>query len=175
MAAQVQVDLTKANAIEFTTRDEPWIKYKLDDGTLLFGRLVIAKIFRGEEYDPAGQPVYAWSSQNLFATIVPKPLRGTPTNPPPTALDPNTTNTTQVDFERVGPERWNVYEISDGSVLRAKLEITGILRTDKYGPDGDPLYVVNAQMIPRIKVPESLIKRHQQPPRQERDRKGMYG
>src|SRR5207253_7680243 len=129
MVAQVQVDLTKANAIEFTTKDEPWIKYKLDDGTVLFGRLVIAKIFRGEEYDPAGQPVYAWSSQNLFTTIVPRPLRGTPTNPPPTSLEPNTTNTTQVDFERVGPERWNVYEISDGSVLRAKLEITGILRT----------------------------------------------
>jgi hypothetical protein len=49
------------------------------------------------------------------------------------------------------------------------------MRTDKYGPDGEPLYVVNAQMIPRIKVPESLIKRQQQIPRQERDRKGMYG
>jgi hypothetical protein len=60
-------------------------------------------------------------------------------------------------------------------VLRAKLEITGILRTDNYGPDGEPLYVVNAQMIPRMKVPESLIKRQPQFPRQERDRKGMYG
>jgi hypothetical protein len=60
-------------------------------------------------------------------------------------------------------------------VLRAKLEITGIMRTDKYGPDGEPLYVVNAQMIPRIKVPESLIRRQPQSPRQERERKGMYG
>jgi len=102
-------------------------------------------------------------------------LRSTPTNPPPTTLDPSSVNTTHVDFERVGVEKWNVYELSDGSVLRAKLEITGILRTDKYGPDGEPLYVVNAQMIPRIKVPENLIKRQQQLPRQERDRKGMYG
>src|SRR5437879_13174935 len=110
MVAQVQVDLTKANAIEFTTKDEPWIKYKLDDGTLLFGRIVIAKIFRGAEYDPAGQPVYAWSSQNMFATIVPKPLRGSPTHRPPRSLDPNLTTTTQFALEEVGPERWNVEE-----------------------------------------------------------------
>ncbi|TMI57269.1 hypothetical protein E6H16_10640 [Candidatus Bathyarchaeota archaeon] len=160
MVAQVQVDLTKANAIEFTTKDEPWIKYKLDDGTLLFGRLVIAKIFRGD--------------QNIFATIVPKPLRGTPTNPPPTSLDPNITNTTQVDFERVGPERWNVYEISDGSVLRAKLEITGILRTDKYGPDGDPLYIINNQPIQRMKVAANLIKKHMIP-QKDTSRKDIYG
>src|SRR5256712_10942567 len=167
--------MTKATAIEFAVKDEPWVKYKLEDGTLLFGRLIIPKIFRSNDYDFSGNPVYAWSSQNLFTTICPKALRGTPTVPVPTTLDPRTMNTTAVDFERVGPEKWNVYELSDGSVLRAKLEITGILRTDKYGPDGEPLYVVNAQMIPRIKVPETLIKRQLQASRQERDHKGLYG
>ena len=173
--SQAQVDLTKADAVEFSMKDEPWMKYKLEDGTSLFGRLIITKIFRGTDYDPTGQPVYAWSSQNLFTTIAPKTLKSTPTSPPPTTLDPNTVNTTHVDFERVGVERWNVYELSDGSVLRAKLEITGILRTDKYGPDGEPLYVVNAQMIPRIKVPQTLIKRQPQVPTKERDLKGLYG
>ena len=173
--AQAQVDLTKADPVEFSMKDEPWVKYKLEDGTSLFGRLIITKIFRGTDYDQTGQPVYAWSSQNLFTTIAPKTLKSAPTNPPPTTLDPSSVNTTHVDFERVGVEKWNVYELSDGSVLRAKLEITGILRTDNYGPDGEPLYVVNAQIIPRMRVPESLIKRQPQLPRQERDRKGMYG
>ena len=173
--AQAQVDLTKADAVEFSMKDEPWVKYKLEDGTSLFGRLIITKVFRGTDYDATGQPVYAWSSQNLFTTISPKTLKNAPTNPLPTTLDPNSVNTTHVDFERIGIEKWNVYELSDGSVLRAKLEITGILRTDKYGPDGEPLYIVNAQLIPRIKVPESLIKRRPQLPRQERERKGMYG
>src|SRR5207237_10782532 len=108
-------------------------------------------------------------------TVASKTPMTPPTNPPPTTRDPSSVNTTHVDYERVGVEKWNVYELSDGSVLRAKLEITGILRTDKYGPDGEPLYVVNAQMIPRIKVPENLIKRPQQIPRQDRERKGMYG
>src|SRR5881409_1152210 len=90
IAMQAQADLTKANAVEFNVRDEPWVKYKLEDGTLLFGRLVIPKIFKADEYDPRGQPIYAWSSQNLFTTICPRTLRGMPTNPPPTTIDPST-------------------------------------------------------------------------------------
>ncbi len=175
MGEQAQADLTKANALDFNVRDEPWIRYKLEDGTLLLGRLIIPKIFRAEEYDPNGQPIYAWSSQNLFTTICPRALRGKPTNPPPTNIDPATTNTTMVDFDRIGPERWNVYELSDETVLRAKLEITGILRTDKYGPDGDPLYIVNHQPITRLKVPQKLIKKQKMITRKETGPKGIYG
>src|SRR5438093_13675372 len=155
--AQAQVDLTKADAVEFSMKDEPWVKYKLEDGTSLFGRLIITKIFRGTDYDPTGQPVYAWSSQNLFTTISPKTLKSTPTNPPPTSLDPNVVSTTHVDFERVGVEKWNVYELSDGSLLRAKLEITGMMRPDRYGRDGEPVYFANAQMIAGITGLESLL------------------
>ena len=172
---QAQADLTRASAVEFIVRDEPWVKYKLDDGTFLFGRLIIPKVYRGEDYDPTGQPIYAWSSQNLFTTICPRSLRGTPTNPPPTQIDPTRTNTTAVDFERVGPERWNVYELTDGTILRAKLEITGILRTDKYGPDGDPLYIVNNQPITRVKVPEGLFKKQKIPTVKDDRPKGLYG
>ncbi len=175
MGDQPQVDMTKATAIEFAVKDEPWVKYKLEDGTLLFGRLIIPKIFRSNDYDPMGNPIYAWSSQNLFTTICPKVLRGTPTVPVPTTLDPRTVNTTAVDFERVGLERWNVYELSDGSVLRAKLEITGIMRTDKHGPDGDPLYIVNTQPIPRLKVAETLVKKQKATKQQDSSPKGIYG
>jgi len=101
-------------------------------------------------------------------------LRGTPTNPPQVSIDPRTTSTIPVDFEQVGPERWNVYELSDGTVLRAKLEITSILRTDKYGPDGDPLYVVNHQPITRLKVKKTLIKKQRILVKDDRP-KGLYG
>src|SRR5207253_10766660 len=123
--AQAQVDLTKADPVEFSMKDEPWVKYKLEDGTSLFGRLIITKIFRGTDYDPTGQPVYPWSSQNVFTTIAPKALKSTPTNPPPTTLDPNSVNTTHADCERVGVEQWNVYELSDGRVHGAIPELTG--------------------------------------------------
>src|SRR5207247_6649263 len=99
---------------------------------------------------------------------------GTPSNPHPTSIDPTSTNTTSVDFERVSTERWNVYELSNGTVLRAKLEVTGILRTGKYGPDVDPLYIVNNQPITRVKVPEALVRKQKITPKDTRP-KGLYG
>src|SRR5437870_13919403 len=111
--SQAQVDLTKADAVEFSMKDEPWVKYKLEDRSSLFGRLIITKIFRGTDYDPTGQPVYAWSSQNLFTTISPKALKSTPTNPPPTTLDPRSANTTHVDVQRDAAERWYVDELTE--------------------------------------------------------------
>lgn len=176
MSAQPQVDLTRATPVEFSIKDEPWVKYKLEDGTFLFGRLVLMKIYRSNnDYDVTGQPLYGVQAQTLVTTIAPPSLRSTPTIPPPTNLNPGSSNTTFVDFERVGPEKWNVYDLSDGSVWRAKMEITGVMRTDKYGPDGEPLYIVNNQMIQRIKVPPTLIKKTQQIPQRETERKGMYG
>ncbi len=87
---------------------------------------------------------------------------------------PSTTRTTVVDFERIGPERWNVYELSDGTILRAKLEVTGILRTYKYGPDGDSLYAVINQPVTRVKVPENLVRKQTIAGKDTRP-KGMYG
>ena len=171
---QAQADLTKANAIEFSVRDESWIKYKLEDGTQLFGRLVTPKIFKADEYDPSGQPIYAGPARTSSQPSVQDPSEERPRillQHPSTRA---TANTTAVDFERVGSERWNVYELSNGTVLRAKLEVTSILRTDRYGPDGDPLYVVNNQPITRIKVPEALI-RKQQTIRKDTRPTGLYG
>ena len=54
---QAQADLPKASAVEFKVPDEPWVRCKLDDGTLLFGRLIIPEVYRGEDYDPTGQPL----------------------------------------------------------------------------------------------------------------------
>jgi len=50
----------------------------------------------------------------------------------------------------------------------------GILRSDKYGPDGDPLYIINNQPIQRMKVAANLIQKHKIPP-QDTSRKGIYG
>lgn len=54
-------------------------------------------------------------------------------------------------------EDWNVYRLSDGSVLKVKLVLTGVKRLKKWNPDGTPVYVINSQNIVRvINVPKEL-------------------
>src|SRR2546428_9080488 len=126
---QIMIEETlpiKAVGVEFSVKNEPWVKYRLDDNTMLFGKLVITKVYATGEYDDIGQPVYGWSAQNLFTTISPNGVRGTPSNPPPATLDPKQYQNFPIDFERGGAEQGNVYEISGGIVLRIKLERTNI-------------------------------------------------
>lgn len=156
---QAQYDLSKADGVEFSAKSEPWVKYKLEDKTLLFARLVITKVYRTDQYDANGQPVYAWSSQNLFTTVAPKENRGTPSDPPPTSLNAADYDVTPVDFERAGSEQWNIYELKDKTVLRIKLEVTGVVRTDKFTVDGEPFYIVSSGALTRMKVPSELLQK----------------
>jgi len=156
---QAQIDVRQSEAVEFVVKNEPWVRYKLDDHTVLLARFVLSKVYRSSEYDAAGQPIYGWSSQSLFTTLASNEMKGEPTNPPPTSLTPGSFQATPVDFERVGSEQWNVYEFKDGTLLRVKLEITSVARTEMFNPDGDPYYVISSQTITRLKVPSGLLKK----------------
>lgn len=66
----------------------------------------------------------------------------------------------EVDFEN-RKEDWNIYELSDGSILKVKLVLLNVVRSrDKYDPLGKPIYGVTSQNIVRVlKVSEDLRQR----------------
>ncbi len=172
---QPQFDLSKSDTMEFKVKNEPWAKYKLEDGTLLFARLVVAKIYKTDQYDPAGQPVYAWSSQNLISTVSTKQMKGTPSATPLTSVDPREYEATPVDFQKVGDEEWNVYQVVDGTVISIKIEVSSVMKTEKFQPDGEPFYIVNTGVIPKVKVPPNRLKKQTPVARPTTDKRPLYG
>jgi hypothetical protein len=63
---------------------------------------------------------------------------------------------TPLSFTAAG-ENWNEYLLNDGTVLRAKLVATEILRVDgEYDPEGNPLYLLKASNVIAASVPENL-------------------
>lgn len=157
--AQTQYGLSKSKAVEFSVKNEPWVKYKLEDRTTLFAKFIMIKVYKTGEYDANGQPIYAWSSQNLITTIAAEENRGTPSDSPPVSTNATDYQVTPVDFERVGSEQWNIYELSDGALLRVKLEVMNVARTDKYSADGEPFYLVGSGPLTRVKVPPELLRK----------------
>ena len=65
-----------------------------------------------------------------------------------------------VDFEVVR-EDWNEYRLTDGSTLKVKLVLTGVMRlNNQYDPVGNPVYVISSQNAVRvINVPANLRRR----------------
>jgi hypothetical protein len=62
----------------------------------------------------------------------------------------------RVEIERAD-ERWNEYQLADGSTLRVRQVATEAWRiVDEYDPEGNPLYVLKTAGVLTINAPESL-------------------
>jgi hypothetical protein len=54
-------------------------------------------------------------------------------------------------------EKFNVYDLDDGTQLRMRTTVTEIWRViDEYDPEGNPFYVVKAQGTLSVIAPEHL-------------------
>ena len=62
-----------------------------------------------------------------------------------------------VDFDVV-KEDWNEYRLADGTVLKVKLILTGVLRLkNQYDPIGNPVYAISSLNAVRVlSVPQEL-------------------
>lgn len=65
----------------------------------------------------------------------------------------------EVEFE-TEKEHFNVYILHDGTTLKVKHVVAQIVRLDAYGPDGNPMYMVNGGMVISADVPDQLKKRN---------------
>ena len=63
----------------------------------------------------------------------------------------------EMDFK--AKEEWNVYELSDGTILRMKPVTTTILKVlDEYDDAGNPAYMVQSSNVLGVSSPEELKK-----------------
>jgi len=171
---QPTIDLTSMTPIEFAVISEPWVKYKLEDQTKIFVKLVVAKVVRG--VSEQGQPAYNMTAQNIIATHGASNLRGQPSTTQFNLADPSSYKiAASLDFDRMGEEKWNEYHLTDGTILKARLELSTVARLDKYQADGDPVYLVNtSQPLVKFKISEQVLKSVRTPVRQP-DVKAPYG
>jgi hypothetical protein len=177
--AQVQIPFNwrDAEIVDFRVMNEDWQTYELSDESRLKVKLVLTQVWRARtQVNPiTGEPLYMWNTLNALSLLsFPETLRGQSTTMQITPEIVAQNIDRPVDFEIVGKEdEWNVYNLMDTSVLRLRLNITGISRTKLRGQAGEPVYSV-ATGTPnyRIKIAESLIRK---PPSQPSSKSQVYG
>jgi hypothetical protein len=159
LSEPASVDPGNGEVVDFQVVREDWSRYKLADGVTLKTRLVVTKVIRTEQHDPTtGEPTYVFSSTTLMSTICPKAVRGRPTVQPLTPQLVQQSIAEVVDFESEDQDgKWNVYNFSDGTILRIKLEVTKVSRTSLCEETGDPVYFVSSQNVVRFTSPRNLF------------------
>jgi hypothetical protein len=164
--AQVQLPFNwkDAEILNFKVVNEDWQLYELSDKSQLRIKLVLTQVWKGRTQVNlmTGEPLYMWNTINAVSLLsFPEELRGQPTTTPitPEMLGQNIEK--PVDYELSGKQdEWNVYNLSDGSVLRLRLNLTSITRTKVRGAAGEPIYSIGTGLPNyRMKVPDELIKK----------------
>jgi hypothetical protein len=62
----------------------------------------------------------------------------------------------QIDFESKA-EPWSTYELADGTTLKVRVILTGVLRIEgEYDPSGNPIYVVSSQTVVQANSPKKI-------------------
>jgi hypothetical protein len=70
---------------------------------------------------------------------------------------------TVIPFQ-TGGEHWNEYLVEDGSIIRAKLVATEVIRVDgRYDEQGNPMYVMHTTQVLWVDSPHELRREEGQP------------
>lgn len=135
--------------VNYKTLKEDWNRYKLKDGTIIMLKFVLIKFEFVEETEGI---LELKLNANTVIGILPAPeLCG----------EPGTTGYTKeeleesvveedIDFDTI-EESWNEYELEDGRTLHIKPVLTMISRTSKFDDDGEPIYIMQSQLLSKIK------------------------
>jgi len=130
--------------MDFEVESEGWNRYGLEDGTTIKTRLVALVIQKRLTVGPTKpeEPGYRFRASSLVTAISKDSMKGQPTEVPmnPTPEEIEKMQKIEVDFTTYA-EPWNVYRLSDGSVLKVKMTVHKIARFEgKYDPEGNPMY-----------------------------------
>lgn len=153
--------------INFEIRQEGWNLYRIKDGTLLRGRLVLSGVMVKGKLDEIikqfkpGQKLklgLVFNPRTVFAAESPPELRGKPDSRSYTAAELKLSIIDEdMDFE-TEREVWNLYELENGITLKMRLSVVSINKTDKFESAGMPLYTVNSNIDVKFELPEQMRK-----------------
>ncbi len=133
------------NYEEFNIVKEDWNTYRLEDGTILRARQLLVKITKQPMIDPEEPNMSIEMSNLLTAILPPANLRGAASaqqyGPQELSQSVVLPNMKYVTTQEVT----NEYITKSGIKLLFQIASLNVARTKKFGPSGDPVYMVNAQ------------------------------
>jgi len=102
--------------------------------------------------------------------MVRKDARPAPKQPKPSPQPPPESSHFRFGYNPAGPteqrdivsskDGWSEYTLNDGSVIRAKAVIIDVkCATDQYSADGNPLYIVQTDVVNSVNAPAELKKK----------------
>ena len=131
--------------LPFEAVKEDWSLYRLRDKSIAKVRYILINVIKSIQLDVFGNPTFSFNYATVVGIIPEESLLGSPSP----SISPEILNASivekDIDFETMA-EPWNEYR-TEGKILRIKLVLTRIARTNVFDEHGIPIYLVNTQPI----------------------------
>jgi hypothetical protein len=144
--------------VDVISGQEDWSIYRLMDGTIFKIRLALVKALRQDNFDSSGNPNYVLNTQTILGAVPAKNSWGKPSLPYTQEELQSSIVHKDLKFETL-QEPWNQYLLDDGTKVQIRTALTTVSKTDKYGFNGEPVYIVNWVSNTKTDVPDELRKR----------------
>lgn len=134
---------------DFKTLTEGWSEYSLEDGTVIRTRVILSKVISKVK----GGIDFRLSEQSYAASFSPQKLKGPVGSskilPEEIAKIAESLKKEDMDII-ISKEYWNEYELSTGDKVYSKAVLVSASLTDRYDDIGDPIYVVQTQILHKV-------------------------
>ena len=143
--------LGEERPLDFEVVAEPWNKYEVSDHVIIKTKYVITKVTRVTANDKNNYRIDGQTMSVVLNMGNEKGPKDTRTYSPE-ELKP------EIKFDNMHyktlAEEWNEYRVDDGAVIRLKATITRVAKTRKYDLNGDPVYVIDNNVMLQVRPPE---------------------
>ena len=144
--------------VEFDVEKEEWGALKLKDGAIIKVKFVLISLRK------ASKEGYDANAQTLIGALVPKPLRGSPSA---RKYSEEELRKSIIDYDvgfEVIKEPRSIYKLSDGNRLIVRVIVSQVMKTDKFNPRGEPIYIVQWTTAVKILPIEHKLSKSNQTP-----------
>jgi hypothetical protein len=157
-------DWSRSIFVDFDVEREDWNRFRLKDGTLLRGKLVMFGFAVNQDIEQLAKKAqstkklkigFGFRSNVIYGAESPTNLRGLPDSKKYTNDELKESTVEKVDFETVRAT-WNSYLLTNGMQVKTRMFPNSVCRTSKFDEAGMPVYWVETAFEIEVNLPERI-------------------
>lgn len=133
--------------VDFKVIKENWDSYLLSDGTKLKSRVILTGVKKSKE-NPEKE--YEFDFQSIQSFVFSDKSRGSSHGKLYSKEELETSYRKELNFS-IESEKWNEYLLEDDTKVRLKNTIGGVVKSDLFLQNGDPIYNVKIRVLSKVK------------------------
>jgi hypothetical protein len=145
------IEKTLEKEVDFEVVEEPWVRYRLKDGTIIRLRLPVLKMFESVRKGPMGYPNFRMRSHAVVSATVPEDLKGDPS--PNQEIRPEDIVEESKIIQRL-EDKWQKYGTEDGWMVKVRPVVRKIFRSNKFNDDRESIYSVDWEVLTDVEKAE---------------------